>query len=276
VAGDRGRVSVVWYQTDKVRDLDCQPATVSIFEAHIRGAASTRPKLDVTNAARRPIHVDNSVCQGGTTCVAEMKDRRLGDFFTNGVDNRGCVLIASGDTTQTDPITGRPFAVSLPIFLRQTSGRPLRGNGSCASSRVPPKGFRGQCPDRRAPVTHLKRRNIHGSHVRVRLRGRSSDRGCKATKTLKARRGHVQQVWVSIAKVRGRHGCRFVNAEGKLEKKRNCRRPTLHLARGTTHWRFKIRAKLPPGTYRAVARGIDPSGNRERPARRNHQEFTIR
>jgi hypothetical protein len=48
------------------------------------------------------------------------------------------------------------------------------------------------------------------------------------------------------------------------------------VAKGTAHWRFKLRARLPSGTYRAVARGIDPSGNRERPARRNHLRFTLR
>jgi hypothetical protein len=37
------------------------------------------------------------VCQGGTTCVATGQDRRLGDYFTNALDSRGCVLIATGD-----------------------------------------------------------------------------------------------------------------------------------------------------------------------------------
>jgi hypothetical protein len=277
VAGDPGKVSVVWYQSDKVADLDCQTANVSIFEAHILHATASKPKLDIKNAARRPIHVNSSVCQGGTTCVAEAKDRRLGDFFTNGLDQRGCVLIASGDTTQTDPTTGQPFSISLPIFLRQTSGKPLVGNGSCKASRVPPqKRSRGQCPDRKPPVSHLRRKNIHGTRQLVRLHGRSRDAGCHATATLAARRGHVLRVYVSVAKVRGRHGCRFLNKKRKLEPRRNCRRPTLFIARGTRHWRFKFRAHLPRGTYRAVARGIDPSGNRERPHKRNHVKFRIR
>ena len=276
VAGDRGKVSVVWYQTDKVVDLDCQTANVRIFEASSYNATAAKPKFSRTNAARRPIHVNSSVCQGGTTCVAEAKDRRLGDFFTNGLDQRGCVLIASGDTTQTDPTTGQPLSISLPIFLRQTSGRRLQGKGSCRASRVPPKPSRGQCLDRKRPVTHLRRKGIRASRRVIRLRGRSRDRGCHATATLNARRGHVLRVYVSIAKVHGRHGCRFLNGKGKLERRRYCRRPTLLVAKGTRHWHLRIRAHLPPGTYRAVARAIDPSGNRERPAHRNHVKFRIR
>jgi hypothetical protein len=277
-AGDEGRVSVVWYQADRVADLDCQPANVSIYEAHTLNATAAQPTLDVVNAAERPIHVNNSVCQGGTTCVVLQKDRRLGDFFTNGVDNRGCVLIASGDTTQTDPNTGQPFSVSLPIFLRQTAGPPLTGSGSCNAPRdAPTAAGRGQCRDRLAPVSRFKRRNIHRSRKRIRLSGTSRDRGCKSTATLAARKGHVLRVYVSIAKVRGRHGCRFLNRKGKLEKLRHCRKPTLLAARGTGRWRFSIRARLPRGRYRIVARGVDSSFNKERPNKpRNQKAVRVR
>ena len=276
VAGDTGKVSVVWYQSDKVADLDCETADISIFESHILDATSANPTLDTKNAVGRPIHSKSSVCQGGTTCVAEAKDRRLGDFFTNGLDNRGCVLIASGDTTQTDPATGQPYAVSLPIFVRQTAGKPLVGDGDCKSSAIPSASGRGQCRDRRAPVSHLRRRNAHGTRRRVRAHGRSRDAGCRATATAAARRGRVQRVYVSVAKVRGRHGCRFVNRRGRLERLRNCRRPTLLPARGTTSWRFSIKAHLPPGWYRVVARGLDASSNKEKPRPRNQVRIRIR
>src|SRR3954470_24864736 len=277
-AGDEGKVSVVWYQADRVADLDCQDANVSVFESHIMNATAAQPTLDTVNAAERPIHVNGSVCQGGTLCVAEMKDRRLGDFFTNGVDNRGCVLIASGDTTQSDPNTGQPLAISLPIFMRQTAGPPLTGNGSCNAPRdAPSAAGRGQCRDRLAPVSRLKRRNIQRSRLRIRLRGTTSDRGCRATATLAARKGHVLRVYVSFAKVRGRHGCRFLNRKGRLEKLRHCRRPTLLRARGTSRWSFSIRARLPRGRYRIVARGVDASFNKERPKKpRNQKAVRVR
>src|SRR5439155_14969032 len=128
-AGGAGRVAVVWYATDRLADMDCEPSTVSIHSAHIFHATG-RPRVDRAPASHGPIHVSSTVCQGGTTCVATGQDRRLGDFFTNALDARGCELIASGDTTKPNPITGGPRPTALPILIRQNSGPALFGRGS--------------------------------------------------------------------------------------------------------------------------------------------------
>jgi hypothetical protein len=131
-AGDAGKISVVWYQTeaqDGLPDLDCQTGHVHAMEASITGATSKTPKKTVVDAAGRVVHV-GWVCQG-TTCVATGQDRRLGDYFTNALDARGCVLIATGDTLLTDPTTGGPYPTARPLFLRQTGGPRLIGTGTC-------------------------------------------------------------------------------------------------------------------------------------------------
>jgi hypothetical protein len=131
-AGSAGRVAVTWYRTDRLRDPDCQPVTVRIQDAHVFHATSdTRRTIERTVASGGPIHENSTVCQGGTTCVATGQDRRLGDFFTNALDPRGCELIASGDTTRPNPVTGGPRPTALPILIRQNSGRSLVGPGSC-------------------------------------------------------------------------------------------------------------------------------------------------
>jgi hypothetical protein len=132
VAGDAGKVSVVWYQTNKLADLECQPAELRVMESTITGASSGSPKTQTVDVVGRPI-ANNNICQNGTTCVATGEDRRLGDFFTNAVDERGCVLVATGDTTQPDPITGGARSTSLPLFVRQVSGPRLVGKGDCAT-----------------------------------------------------------------------------------------------------------------------------------------------
>ncbi len=129
-AGAAGRVAVVWYQTDRLADVDCQPATIMIRSAHVFGATG-EPRIERANASRGPIHVKSTVCQGGTTCVATGQDRRLGDFFTNALDPRGCELIASGDTTQPNPLTGGPRPTALPILIRQDAGPALYGHRRC-------------------------------------------------------------------------------------------------------------------------------------------------
>jgi hypothetical protein len=82
------------------------------------------------NASGRPVH-QGQICQEGTTCVASGQDRRLGDYFTNAIDNRGCVPIATADTMLTDPITGQPLPTARPLFIRQNSGLGLDGT-SCS------------------------------------------------------------------------------------------------------------------------------------------------
>jgi hypothetical protein len=278
VAGDAGKVSVIWYQSSKVVDVDCEDANITIGEAHILNALAPTPTIDtIAPAGKRPIHV-GSVCQGGTACVAENKDRRLGDFFTNGLDSRGCVLIVSGDTTQTDPTTGQELAVSLPVLIQQTSGEGLVGGTDCATGLPTLKpGSGGQCKDVRAPVTTLTTRGYRRTSGAIRLHGRSSDRGCAKTKVLFGRKGRVETVLISIAQVR-RHDCRFLDPKGKIEAKfHSCKKPILMPAKGTTSWRFKLRVgALPTGNYRAVARGVDASQNKERPSkRRNVIRFRI-
>jgi len=132
-AGDAGKVSVVWYQTepqDGMPDLDCQTGHIHVMEATIFGASSAKPQTWTTDAAGRVVHV-GWVCQGGTTCVATGQDRRLGDYFTNALDAQGCVLIATGDTMLADPTTGGPLPTARPLFIRQNGGPALTGKRTC-------------------------------------------------------------------------------------------------------------------------------------------------
>ena len=130
VAGDRGKVSVVWYQLDGLEDPDCQPANTFVYEAQIFGASGSTPSMTIVNTAGRSIHY-GTICQGGTACVATGQDRRLGDLFTNAIDQRGCVVIATADTMLTDPVTGGPLPTARPLFIHQNAGPTLIGNGQC-------------------------------------------------------------------------------------------------------------------------------------------------
>ncbi len=133
VAGDSGKVSVVWYQTEpgELAGLDCQQAHIHVMEATVLNATAKQRQVQTVDAAGRYVHF-GTVCQGGTTCVATGQDRRLGDFFTNALDARGCVVIASGDTRLSDPTTGGPYPTSRPLFIRQSAGPALRGSGTCS------------------------------------------------------------------------------------------------------------------------------------------------
>jgi hypothetical protein len=129
-AGSAGQVGVVWYQYDRVTDPDCGTGNVSVMAARISGANRAHPSEVVVNAAKRPIH-SGAICAGGTTCavttIATGEDRRLGDYFTLGTDRTGCIIIATGDTTLNDAVTGQPSPISHPLFVRQNRGQSLTG-----------------------------------------------------------------------------------------------------------------------------------------------------
>ncbi|MFN2466356.1 MAG: sialidase family protein [Candidatus Dormibacteria bacterium] len=144
VVGDPGNVSVVWYQMDQLVDPDCDIAAATgqpapgvktyIYEAHVTNALDpTTRQVAVTNASGGEIH-QGGICDSGTTCVATGQDRRLGDYFTNSIDERGCVLVASGDTTVPDAVSGGDRITSLPIFIRQAGGPSLTGQDCGAVS----------------------------------------------------------------------------------------------------------------------------------------------
>jgi hypothetical protein len=131
-AGSAGRIGVVWYRYNRVVDPDCAPpsAHLVVMAAELSRADSRHPHESVVNASGRSIH-SGSTCAGGTECAADnvitKEDRRLGDYFTDNIDQRGCLIIATGDTTLLDPITGMPSPTSHPLFLRQNGGTGLLG-----------------------------------------------------------------------------------------------------------------------------------------------------
>jgi hypothetical protein len=235
----------------------------------------------------RPIAVNTTVCQGGTTCVATGQDRRLGDYLTVVPDLNGCLMIATGDVTQPDPASGQPRQTSLPLFARQNSGTSLFG-GTCgvperppgaATGKTPfaqgPGGVTASCNDRIAPRSRFGK-GTRVRHRRLRLRGASSDRGCSNPTAHVSVQGKVQRVWDSIARERGRR-CAYLLASGKFTRTRSGLRTSYIRARGTTRWALDVRRRLPRGRYKVWVRGIDVRGNVERKNRkRNFHRFRVR
>lgn len=131
IAGDDGRVAVVWYQS-----LKGEPEEFYIYAAYTTNAHGTLvkcsdgskklvpPQFTVANASDRVIHAGR-ICLDGTACNEnpdfESSDRRLGDFLTVNFDAKGNIFIVSGDTMLRNPVGG-PKPVANPIFIKQSSG----------------------------------------------------------------------------------------------------------------------------------------------------------
>jgi hypothetical protein len=161
-------------------------------------------------------------------------------------------------------LPGLPAGQSRPGVVSPTPGA---GSASTRGAR--------QCLDRLPPRTTLKRSGMRRGHGRLRFRGRSYDRGCDG----KISRKRGNRVYVSVAKVGGRHKCRFERRNGRLTRKRSCRKALFLRARGgSPRWSKTVSARrLPKGKYRAVVRAIDKSRNKETPNKRgNSIRFRLR
>ncbi len=131
IAGDDGRVAVVWYQTHAGNNDKFYIYAAYTTNGHgtmVKCSDGSRrfvpPQFSVANASGRPIH-EGKICLSGTTCNAnpnfEGGDRRLGDFFTVNFDHIGNIFIVSGDTMLKNP-AGGPKPVANPIFIKQSHG----------------------------------------------------------------------------------------------------------------------------------------------------------
>ena len=130
-AGSPGNAAVVWYRYDKVTPNPDTATSGNVYvdEATLLGEGTKHAREYIVNASGRPVH-QGGICQGGTTCVATGQDRRLGDYLTDALDARGCVMIATGDTMSPDPATGMARGWSLPLFIVQNRG-PSLTHGTC-------------------------------------------------------------------------------------------------------------------------------------------------
>ena len=136
------------------------------------------------------------------------------------------------------------------------------------------QGGPGACKDRTAPKSTLKKGGVKNGSKGLTVSGTSRDTGCGKAHSATAK-GHLKRVYVSIAKVKGKD-CSFMNSKGKFTAKRNCRRPILLAAKGTSNWKFTTKTRLKRGTYRIIARGVDAAGNKEKPGKGNSVTVHVR
>jgi hypothetical protein len=272
-----GRAPFIVDQRTAIRD-PAAPGDASKLEWYCF-TCSFRPWIDAgdaSSAAVTVLHADGSrsvvpAAESGGRWVTATGTVGAGDAVGVG---SGCVQDRYGDyngaaagpaATAGCAVSGAPGGNSAG----EGGGEAIGGGGSPGAGPEPGSGSGSPagCRDKIAPRSVLRRRNVKRARSGLALKGRSSDRGCS----------RVARVYVSVAKVRGRHGCRFLGKNGRLARTQGCRKPVLFRVHGKTRWHLTLHAQLPPGTYRVVVRAYDGAGNKERPARgRNMLRLAIR
>lgn len=137
--GAPGQVAVTWLQSDQATDAILggeaggTEAKWNVMVAHTSTGlgceGSDASGFRITQASSEPVHT-GTICQNGTTCQANLVDRRLGDYFSIEVDSAGSLHVAVSDTRQGG-------AVALPLHIRQTAGPTLDAAPAPAPSPAP-------------------------------------------------------------------------------------------------------------------------------------------
>jgi hypothetical protein len=113
------------------------------------------------------------------------------------------------------------------------------------------------------PSSRILRRRTHGSRHALTVFGTAAEHRCATASSARRRRQRVAHVYVSVYERLGHGRCRFLGRRGTLGPLRACGRPITLLARGTSHWRLRIRTSLPPGRYLIQSVAVDRLHHRQ-------------
>jgi photosystem II stability/assembly factor-like uncharacterized protein len=209
-------------------------------------------------ASERPTGVGDDLmavsCSSDTHCVATGSSGTVISTATGGNDwdaqgtgtSRALRAIACAST---DSCTAAGDAAAI-LGVTPTA-TPGRGEGGGGPAEAITKDSGIPCAAV-APRTSILRGGLRLTRRSIRISGRASVQDCVSNR--------LSRVQVALARaVRG--GCRFLGRNGRLGRRRSCRRPIYLLARvrGST-WSLTKSARLPLGRYRILVRGRDSAG----------------
>jgi hypothetical protein len=219
---------------------------------------------------------------GGKTFTDTRVTHRLWDPRVNPPTSASGEFIGDYQGIVADDKVAIPFWNDTQAAILPKSAKGYSPWQEVYSARIPNKAASGGpgCKDRSAPKTSLPRKNVRVKNRRVSFHGKAKDRGCKGPTKATSIPGTIDKVRVSIGKLVGpkkARKCRFLKRNGKLTKKRACKKRLQMLAKGKRKWHFSSKAKLPNGTYRVTASAVDGAGNNEKPIfGRNTVKFRVR
>ena len=274
VAGGKGKGQALlgWFGST-ANDPNDTKAVWNYYAAATYDGGQTFNSVRVGNA---PVHYGD-ICTQGVFCgliPGQPSNRNLADFSSAAIDPAsgcGALAVPADPYNRPDqpngPDNGDSSAYvalqqdSSTCFTEATAGKAASqvGKGTAGLSGTGTIG--GGCLDRSAPRPRIGRKGARG------LRGTASDRGCGPHG-----RGRVASVAVAIGRLAADGGCRFAAASGRLRREQACVMPRYLRARGTTHWKLRLRRALPRGRYVAIVAVRDAAGNR----RSRSARFSIR
>jgi hypothetical protein len=264
-----GQVVVGWYGSQNAKTPNDTKAQWRYYVARSDDYGATWQQTTITPNV---FHYGD-ICTVGILCTNG--NRNLLDFSSVGVDPQtGCATtIFPGDPFDTFDVQDAGNSQPAAAYISREACSASTSGGTGSEGLV--NGVKASCRDTTAPVSTLSRRSRF-TRRGITLRGVSTDRGCGP-----GGKGQVAQVSLAISRRVGKR-CQWLQPKGRFSRTRSCSRKTYVPAHGTSHWTYRLKAKLRKGVYAVVPRAIDAVGNQERPirgsrrARHNHNRYLFK
>jgi hypothetical protein len=246
-----GQVVLGWYGSQNAATPNDPKAEWRYYVARSDDYGATWQQATITP---NPFHYGD-ICTVGILCTTG--NRNLLDFSSVGVDPKtGCATtIFPGDPFDTFDVQAAGDSEPAAAYIAREA---------CGGATNAVLGQKAGCRDTTAPSSKLRRGSRFTSKG-ILLRGLTRDRGCGPGGA-----GQTARVSLAISRRVGRR-CRWLQPNHRFSRTRSCRRATNLPAKGTSSWTFRLRARLPRGTYAVVPRAVDAVGNRE-----NHNRYLFR
>ena len=163
------------------------------------------------------------------------------------------------------------LALQLPVHESPGSGGAPGGVHKPTRTATGPQGCIAY------PTSRINKHRVHASRKGVAVNGTAGEKTCPGARAAVLRKERVKRVLISIYRTY-RHGrCRFLKSNGKLTGKRRCSRAVTFRARGTTHWRLRLRMRhhhrIATGRYWLRVDAVDGMGRHQQ---RNNKTSLVR
>jgi hypothetical protein len=144
VAGDPGRVDVVWYHSPLAGNLNLPENEWHVVMAQSLNALHKKPGFTVARVSNNVIH-RGEICLQGLQCDVDGRDRSFLEFPSIDIDSRGRAFITYNDNTNQ-------VEAAYVMVTRQTDGPGLLKNaGGSSGSAAPADSDRDETGDARFP-----------------------------------------------------------------------------------------------------------------------------
>jgi hypothetical protein len=145
--------------------------------------------------------------------------------------------------------------LQLRLPVHEVPGAP--GTPSSVTSPLPPVQTHPVAVCVPRPTSRIAKRHVHASATGITLNGTAGEHQCATASSANRQDQKLAKVYVMIYRATGHGRCRFVQRSGKLSRPRACTHPIELLARGTSHWSLRLRARVPPGHYLIRSDAVD-------------------